>query len=902
MRSGFVVQIFIVLAFTNIFAEKLVDLTITERAGVNRVKEPILMGVPLPESGLMSDTALFTLRDASNTILPCEFRVATRWLNHRNAIRFLHLDFQTDVAANQTRTVSLHSETAPYSAVTGLSVVDNGATLTVNTGVLRFIVRKANFNLIDQAWIDESGNQDYDAAHQLIATHNNGLTHTLNTHTYSSANDANSTVTIERQGPMAAVLKAVGVLKSAGGDSTLNYTTRIYAYAGSKIVRLENTVEYRHTNPLACTYFTDIRAVLPLSLSAANTLVAKAGGYDAATLASGQKAHTFSRRRSGSLLGVDVVNGGQAPMLTYNPVLTKPRDLGWVSLSDNAKGVVAGFNWFWEMYPQGMEVNGDGNLIINFYSGRCAENLQVFAGISRTQEVRLVFFNDDTPDEQRAQVVGVRNRLFAVAPADWYCHKTYGIGRLVPPRQSLYESSDWTVVQAMESKYTSHWNAVRNEVSSRLGLDTYGYLNYGDGLHYIWSNPAVLWDRAYDGNYYDLPHMAFQAFARTGNIVHLEHANLNANHIEDIHQGHFGPAHGMTGGCRYSPATNHCVGDPPENDSAHVHIESHASHHKTQSMFENWLLLGDRRALETSVEAWNWISKFGVSCGQGDDINVYCRRAAHIMESLCYAYYHTKQSKYLIQLMGIWSNLQDWIANSGVIGQTFMWGFLTESVVDYYYLLGDEPVAANYGDSLDLMGRVFFQTYYPYSTQDSVKKYLARWADNSNRIQYGLSNTSLGYGFLAANTNPALRATCIAKVNLFSASPYSNTNKDFALNGRANYRALFYLAIPDSVNSPISIESEADAAAGGPLSLCVSPNPCNPSALIRLNGKIDDPNAAAELSIYTVSGGLIKRTKTDMRTLAKGYVWNAGGLPSGVYAAKLRAGNKVLSRTITFLK
>jgi hypothetical protein len=290
----------------------IVELTITERGSVNRVKEPVLIGVPLPEAMAFTDATLFSLRDPSGNVIPCEFRIAAQWLRDRNAIRWLHLDFQTDLNASQSHKVWLHSEASPVSINSRLTAQDQGSVIQVNTGVIRFNVKKANFNLLDEVWVDESGSQNYDDAHKIVAAHTGGgLVHKLGSVEFFSSNDAASTVAIERLGPMAVVLKATGQLKNSSGAGSYHFITRIYAYNNSKIVKVDNTIEYRNNVTNSFLGLHNLKAEIPLNLGATKTaLVGKPGGQDQSVLGAAEASYCFVRRQGSSMLNIEGVIGG----------------------------------------------------------------------------------------------------------------------------------------------------------------------------------------------------------------------------------------------------------------------------------------------------------------------------------------------------------------------------------------------------------------------------------------------------------------------------------------------------------------------------------------------------------------------------------------------------------------
>src|SRR3989339_1661861 len=214
MKQGIFLLLLLVAA---VFSAPVVDLKIKESAGVSRISEDITMGVPLPENGAYTDASMFTLRDANGSILPCEIKSVCTWWKNPACIRWLQLNFPFSLAAGDSAVVTLHSEASSYALASNLTVQDQGAYFEVNTGKIRFYVKKSGFNLIDQAWVDESGLEDYTSANKVVETHARGFLYYKDTVEYASSNDTASTVTLERKGPGLVCLKATGQLVSAGG-------------------------------------------------------------------------------------------------------------------------------------------------------------------------------------------------------------------------------------------------------------------------------------------------------------------------------------------------------------------------------------------------------------------------------------------------------------------------------------------------------------------------------------------------------------------------------------------------------------------------------------------------------------------------------------------------------------
>jgi hypothetical protein len=746
-----------------------------------------------------------------------------------------------------------------------LTVQDLGDKFQINTGKIRFNVKKQNFNLLDEVWVDESGNQNYSAANRIVAPHSRGLVHYFGSGEFLSSNDNSPTVIVERQGPGAVLITARGVLKRSTGDSTFHFISRIYAFNNSQTIKMTNTIENWLPLSNAQIGLLGLHAEIPLDLGATkNAVVGKPGGFEQASLSAGQEAYCLAQRTSGSLISIDGKLGG-AVSGSFYPKSVKPRDFGWASLSDGTRGCAVGMRYFWEMFPSSIEAKADGMLSAGIYAKRTGLTLPIYSGVSRSCDTRWTFFNTASADAQRQRVAGAIDPLFAVAPPYWYCRRTHALGPLAEKNASIYNPTDWTFIQAVDQQVDNNWTRCYNAVDSRFSTDAYGFLEWGDGLHYTWGPITNPWNLAWDGNYYGLDHMAFIHFLRTGSMTSLDFALAHARHVEDIHEVHLGPGHGNNGANRYCPATNHIAGD----QATTPHVEVHTSHFKVQGCFERFYLTGAERALETGIEGCDWLGHFNWSMSMGNNLFVG-RRPAHLIKSLCYAYAHTKDEKYHTQIYQNWFMIKK-AANDtpGPIIKDWHRGMVYEALTDVYHIY--------HGDD-----------------RDSIPFYMMIQANKAS-MDVDI-NASLGYAFLGSKYGPTHLNRARSLMSNLRAT-YSNLFKDFAERGQNVERAMYYFAIPESL--AIADVTPVDPSAGilpKQTDISAYPNPFYPAITLRVQCKLQ--NAKCKVQIFNIHGQMIEST------IAKGNVltWMPKHNPAGVYMVKCKVGNKILQKKIHYLK
>jgi YetA-like protein len=225
-----------------------VPLTIQEASaagfqGLDRTQESVTVGIPVSDSDQISDVSTLGLAGASVG----QFRVLGRWPSGN--VKWILADTLADVpAGGENTTVALTTGNGNYGGSNLAS--DNGATISVNTGTASFTIKKANFDLIDQAVVNgrtlvTSGSS---SGLVVVGPAAGGTVCPCST-VYSSANDANSTAVIEENGPVRTVIKATGEHKDASGNAYMRYTVRMNFYKNHSHVKVVSQLQNADYGP-----------------------------------------------------------------------------------------------------------------------------------------------------------------------------------------------------------------------------------------------------------------------------------------------------------------------------------------------------------------------------------------------------------------------------------------------------------------------------------------------------------------------------------------------------------------------------------------------------------------------------------------------------------------------------
>ncbi|MFN7973578.1 MAG: hypothetical protein U0166_14715 [Acidobacteriota bacterium] len=241
-----VVPILLAALATRAFAASVsVPITVTERIGVARIDEPVLVGVPLPQSfGVLTPSGL-GLQDGGGAYVPSEVFVTARWggtpTDATRPIKWLLVAFRASVGAGQQATYTLTAVSGtPPSTVT---LTQGPGVWTVDTGAAQFEIATTGFDLFHRVTI---GGVDI-----VTPGATNGPYFTLGGSTYRSSGTA-SLLSVVRQGAQSLTVKVKGAHRvfdynpgnqsSGTASNDLKLNTYLTFTAGSSTVLVHHTV------------------------------------------------------------------------------------------------------------------------------------------------------------------------------------------------------------------------------------------------------------------------------------------------------------------------------------------------------------------------------------------------------------------------------------------------------------------------------------------------------------------------------------------------------------------------------------------------------------------------------------------------------------------------------------
>lgn len=724
--------------------QELVTLTMVERVGINRVNEWITIGVPLPKGRIKSTDQLCLLQDSK--VIPSEILPVNKW-GDDDTLRWVHLIFPSDCPSNGKASVTLAraGKTPPPEQI--VRVTEKADRFIVDTGVLVFEVRKKNFNVIDIARVE---------GELIVGSHGRGLGVEVEGREYLASLDPEVKVTLEESGSLHAVLRATGSFKNTTGKKKFDFDCRIYGYAGSTSVKIVVTLINRQGKDADYIALSAFFLELPTVVKKANCVFGTEDGRtNQGNLAEKSEAYIYQVSSNRHTFGGAVEGEGGGKQ-------TKPHTIGWGSLSDATKGLAAGVRWFWQLTPKSIELTPDGMIRIGLYPARHLKPLDIYTGVARTHELRLFFHQGPAKvKELQGVFAGLQQPLRPFAQPKWYCRDTQGLGDYCEAGGFELYGPFTEKVQKFDEAFefaNRRCQAFRDSRNIKgVETDSYGFLGYGDGVHYVWTPNVNLPENiAWDGNYYGYPHMMCIQFIRTGNLEYFDNFEAHALHIADVHIVHHSERKHLIGGCRYCPPTDHVRIDPKDSrdyKTAKVYVSNLFNHHKIAGVIERWYFLRDHRCLDVA----NMVLDYCYRWKYGDNDYGQPRGPGMIMDFCYQGYMLTGEKKWIKRSFNVLH-----VHKGRKLKLSFQAGIFLEGMRSYYEMSGDEEAFNYIKDSVDRLiesnrkGGVTAQAHSFMYLKTDDKKYLD--AALNNLPQSGqFSNPWKDYALTMRNA-----AMCIA--------------------------------------------------------------------------------------------------------------------------------------------
>lgn len=420
MNKYFMAMIMIFIFNNNLFAQLdfPVELVVNDDVGISRSNEPVTSGVPFP-MGLLFEGDDIYISDGINPI-PGQFRILSKWRD--GSIRWLLVDFQANVSANSIHKYYLCKGINSQPVPPKLEIKDGTHYLEIDTGVMKFRINKENFNLFDEVWL---GNKKIVSSNLNNGAFIKGTNNTL----YSSSSNKPYKVELEEVGSLRCVIKVSGWHKTNTGEKLLEYTTRIYVYAGKSFVRVFHTLmnanKYIRKDVMYQEYYLNTK--IDLDGEKEYTLCGDSprSGNLEKDMVLYQELHPSFRFLNGGAPVNEINIPGFIGYKIYEDgkeieSLKDGRAWGWGDLSDGNYGLTVSIRHFSQQCPESLEIKSQGEIKIGISPSNWSSGHWIIDSSHLTEEILFYFYSANDKSNSINYAKAFHYPLFAMTSGNWY--------------------------------------------------------------------------------------------------------------------------------------------------------------------------------------------------------------------------------------------------------------------------------------------------------------------------------------------------------------------------------------------------------------------------------------------------------------------------------------------------
>ena len=610
----------------------------------DRPQEPVTCGIPFPR-GAMSQVEQFALHDGAAEVY-CQKSVTGRWDD--GSIRWLLVHCLLDLPGGSGKSFRFTVEDQardPVAPPAALTLADGDEAVLLDTGPLQVAVGKHGGDLIRSAALHGEPLWDAGSFPGFLVVDENG-------DSFATAADAAALVAVEEHGPLRATLSISGKHRR-GADDFLDYVIRIHAWAGKSCLAVQYQFINREDRPRVA-----IREIhLQGRLSAAGPAV---------SLTSGQGINRTLKVVS----ECEVEVGVDAAKMLRDPSEHQDESFFgdfWVDWNGPRGGVTLTIRQAQQNFPKRLRATPDA--LEAFLYPRGEHDMVLHQGMAKTHELQFHAPDRDV-DEISRRSLQFQLPDHPALTSDWY--REAGVW------EDVFSGGRYGRLEAL----------ICNVIDTRpIGL---GILSFGDeGTYgYTWQGRGdgkIVW---LNGEY-DIPHLMFLQYARTGVRRFLETGRATAQHWVDVDFCHHSPDPLQRGGLKMHSAD-------------HVTAGVTVSHQWVEGFFDYYHLTGKREAYDAAIAIGeNYLRH--IEAEQYRQVGKYqARDLGWMLKALVVLYRETGQTRFLEQATGIVQRFKEWQRSMGgflapytdhaQIRVPFMIAIAVNALKVYHQVTGDDSV------------------------------------------------------------------------------------------------------------------------------------------------------------------------------------------------------------------
>ena len=206
----------------------LTKIIIEETLGIDRINEPVTVGIPFRKE-ILKDASLLTIQDPDTGVMPLQTETLATWID--NSLKWVLFDFQASVKAGTAKEIEVNIKEKPESieGQPGIEVKEEPGHFKIDTGAASFWVNKSLFKPFHRVVAGNSEILDGEKS-EIILMDDQG-------NEYEAVINK---VYVETSGSIRTALKFEGQFRKEG-KSLAAFFARIYFYRNSSIVKMDFT-------------------------------------------------------------------------------------------------------------------------------------------------------------------------------------------------------------------------------------------------------------------------------------------------------------------------------------------------------------------------------------------------------------------------------------------------------------------------------------------------------------------------------------------------------------------------------------------------------------------------------------------------------------------------------------
>ncbi len=397
------------------------------------------VGIPFPEGILYEKKGMPQL--GLNGTDSYQFRTLAKWSD--GSVRWALVDFQTDVeigrSTNNIKVIRGNGNSY------GKLAHDKGDMIVVDTGAMTVEIRKRGFNLFDSVVVNGKKIVSSGDSEGIVAVDKNS-------NKFFASNDKNSTVVIEENGPVRAVIKASGS-HIRKGKKLMDYTVRMHFYKDKSRVRVIYTLrnaskkQFKHSyiRSLALITRLNVTGRLKVKTPAHLDVIEEQLTEEKDELSYYQAVSNFPQSYAGDSfyhkapIPLEYRKKGKVRFVQEGYWIKKNArelarglkneypDVAFIHFIDNnSTGMTVGIRFTAGHWPKSLKVKGDGTLSVGLWPEENEVGYWIRYGSHNTFEI-MYDFHSKEPSSIVAAMKKFQYPLVGKAPVEWYNSNISGI-------------------------------------------------------------------------------------------------------------------------------------------------------------------------------------------------------------------------------------------------------------------------------------------------------------------------------------------------------------------------------------------------------------------------------------------------------------------------------------------